>query len=160
MLNWGIREELRKKALECGPWCFDNNLFILKQWDPTMEAPNSMSAGQNSKGASILIACRGGRCVDTSRGCGNWDHILPSYLTLPLYPSREEKNKQDYELWLSVDAKFHEDPELLLIVKLDDSGKILHINHISANNIEKPLSERLVYGVVASRDGLTAIAGD
>lgn len=33
-------EDSRKKALECGPWCFDNYLFIIKPWDPAMKTPN------------------------------------------------------------------------------------------------------------------------
>lgn len=61
---------------------------------------------------------------------------------MPLNPSREEKNKKDYGLWHSVDTKFHEDSELLLTVELNESGQILHINHISANSMEKPLPGR------------------
>lgn len=52
--------------------------------------------------------------------CGNWDHTLLSYPLLLPNASRTEKDKQEYGLWLAVDAKFHEDSELLVTVDLDE----------------------------------------
>lgn len=66
--------------------------------------------------------------------------------------SREEKNKQEYGLRLFVDTKFQEDSELLLTVKLDESGQTSHINHINASSMEKPLLGRPMHGVMAPTD--------
>lgn len=45
-----LEEDSRKKALERGPWCFENYLFIIKPWGYAMEA-----LGFDFK--SLLMAC-------------------------------------------------------------------------------------------------------
>lgn len=81
---------------------------------------------------------------------GSHSPFLP---TFPFNPFREEKNKQEYGLWLYVDRKFHEDSELLLNFKQEESGKISHINHNNASSLEKSLPSCPIHGVVAPDDG-------
>ncbi|KAI5648587.1 hypothetical protein M9H77_34592 [Catharanthus roseus] len=109
-------EDSRKKALECGPWCFDNYLFIIKPWDPAMKTPNY-------EFKSILTVFFGlvqyERLSKLCFRCGNWDHTLLS----------SEKDKQEYGLWMA----------LLVTVDLDDSCQIKRINNIRADCLEKPV---------------------
>ncbi|KAI5663971.1 hypothetical protein M9H77_23294 [Catharanthus roseus] len=74
------------------------------------------------------------------------DHILLDCPTLPPNTSREEKNKQEYGPWLAVDTKYHEDSELLLTMKMDESGQITHINHIHADHLERSEPGRKLHG--------------
>ncbi|KAI5672020.1 hypothetical protein M9H77_12384 [Catharanthus roseus] len=85
--------------------------------------------------------------------CGNWDHTLHSCPTLQLNPFRDEKNKQEYGVWLSVDGKFHEEYKLLLTIKLDEFGQISYINYINASSLEKPLSHRPFHYAMVRYDG-------
>lgn len=71
---------------------------------------------------------------------------------MPPNSLREEKNKQEYGLWFAVDVKYHEDSELLLTVKLDESGQILLINNIRVENLEKPILDRAIHCCVALDD--------
>ncbi|KAI5658244.1 hypothetical protein M9H77_27037 [Catharanthus roseus] len=77
--------------------------------------------------------------IKAYRTCGNWDHTVLSYPSLPPNTSREEKDKQEYGFWLVVDTKFHEESELLVNVNLDEAGQIISIDNIRADCLEKPI---------------------